>query len=261
MGTWYSSLISTSIQAQRCSTLIPDGPPYLFVRRRRNTHTNSSSSGMDSSTGKGVTDTSMIRPGRGGGTLQYIFTLSVVIRSIATLTGGGGVVTPLHCTNPKSGSRTTSTGEDWKQEGPPPASLTLTRGVNGPPVGSPTLVFLACAGDNDLTDGCDVLPPLCWLGSKSPQRSACSFASPKGVAREWPCTTPQTTVPPGFVSVWEAGGTAGSDQGSGIVPSGQRHRGTLRPCSGQSCAKGPRRIHSIKYGLDRWLLYPHVNKC
>ena len=47
-------LIETTIQDQRCSALIPEGPPYLLLLRWRNAHTTSSSLGAESSTGKGV---------------------------------------------------------------------------------------------------------------------------------------------------------------------------------------------------------------
>ena len=79
-------------------------------------------------------------------------------------------------------------------------------------------------------------PPSCLRGNISARKSTCSVVSPRGVAWVWLVASQQTTVPPRFLSMVGAGGTAGTALGSGSVTSGRRRGGTLIPCSGQSCA-------------------------
>ena len=71
--------------------------------------------------------------------------------------------------------------------------------------------------------------------------------SPWGVAWEWHGVSQQNTGTRGFVSVGIVGGTSGVALGSSSVPSGRCCGGPLKPCSGHSCARGPKWIRSVKY--------------
>ena len=65
MGPGDSSLVAAYSQDRRCSILILDRPLALFQRRRQTAQAISSTSGMDLSTGNGVSTTRMVRPGEG----------------------------------------------------------------------------------------------------------------------------------------------------------------------------------------------------
>ena len=58
----------------------------------------------------------------------------------------------------------------------------------------------------------------------------------------------QTTGTPMFVFDGDTGGTTGTSPVRGSDTGGQRQGGTLRPCSGQSCARGTGQRCSVIYG-------------